>query len=396
MILVRKIVCNVVLFLVLPTMLMAAEVLFSIQDPQGDDNGGGKIVYPSRDDFAPGDLDLLQFSARVGDGGTWFEARFKNKIRSPHGVMSRNSPQKLDSFIHEDFYTINLEVYIDTDARTSSGNRMLLPGRVAEVDSGYAWEKAVIATPRPQAAEALLDDSLTRNAEAEYKARSGRLDKAARQAVDRNVKDLMAKQFYFPKNMKVRDRTLAFYVPDSFFGNTPQESWRYVVVVTGADPEQALDVQIPFKERPPLMMLPVRTGRPSECFGLEADADPDQPPLIDVLLPSKEMQYQVLGDYNLAHGQSVQLIGVSTDGTVDKVAKHDVAPEQASTPSPAPPGIGSQNTELMDTLLSPSAPKVETKEGIVERLQTLEKLRKEGLITEQEYQQLRRKILSDL
>jgi len=394
--LVRKMTCAVIMLLLLPSMLMADEVLFSMQDPLGDDNGGGKIVYPSRDDFAPGDLDLLKFSARAGEGGTWFEARFKNKIRSPHGVMSRNSPQELDSFIHEDFYTINVEVYIDTDAKPSSGNRMLLPGRVAEIAGDYAWEKAVIAMPRPQEGEALLIDSLTRNAEAEYKARSGRLDKAAQQAIERHVKDLMTRQFYFPKNMKVSDRVLAFYVPDAFFGKPPQKSWRYVVVVTGADPEQALDVQIPFKQRPPLMMLPVRSGRPRECFGLEAGADPDQPPLIDVLLPTKELQYQILDDYNLAKGQSVQLIGVSTDGTVGTIPKRDNTVERVLAPLPEQPGIQTPSNAPLDTLLSPTPPAVETKAGVVERLQTLEKLRKEGLVTEEEYQQLRRKILSDL
>ena len=144
------------------------------------------------------------------------------------------------------------------------------------------------------------------------------------------------------------------------------------------------------------MMLPVRSGRPRECFGLEAGADPDQPPLIDVLLPTKELQYQILDDYNLAKGQSVQLIGVSTDGTVGTIPKRDNTAERVLAPLPEQPGIQTPSNAPLDTLLSPTPPAVETKAGVVERLQTLEKLRKEGLVTEEEYQQLRRKILSDL
>ena len=79
--------------------------LFSVSDPRGDDHGGGKIVYPQRNDFNKGDLDLTEFSAESDDKGTWFEARFANPVRSPKGVMSRFSPTPLTSFIHQDFYT---------------------------------------------------------------------------------------------------------------------------------------------------------------------------------------------------------------------------------------------------------------------------------------------------
>jgi len=403
-------VCMLVFVLLFPSLAVSADRLFSASDPRGDDNGGGKIVYPGRDDINPGDLDLLEFSARADSTGTWFTVRFANPIRSPKGVMSRSSPQKLTGFINEDFYTLNVDIYIDTDAKPSSGNLAMLPGRKAEVAPDYAWEKAVIVTPRPSEAEALLRKHLLRNAEAEYKASHGRAGEEEQKTIAQRVEAKMAQQFYFPRNLKVQDRSLYLFVPAAFLGGTPENTWRYVVVVTGADPEQAVDLQLPFRQRPPLMMLPVGQGRPTEYFGLERGADPEQSPIVDLLLPTRDLQYQLLNDYDATAGRLARLIGVSPDGTTKGIAQGKIPRDGAQETPPltvmpreqAPQagpvsgeGKGMREAGTMDELLNPPATG-DAKQGVVERLRTLKKLRQESLITEEEFQQLRRKVLSDL
>ena len=41
----------------------AAAPLCAFEDPRGDDNGSGVLIYPNRDDLKPGDLDLYRFAA---------------------------------------------------------------------------------------------------------------------------------------------------------------------------------------------------------------------------------------------------------------------------------------------------------------------------------------------
>ena len=48
-----------------------ATQLISIDDPKGDDNGAGALIYPNRGDIQPGDLDLVRISAEQRDDGVW-------------------------------------------------------------------------------------------------------------------------------------------------------------------------------------------------------------------------------------------------------------------------------------------------------------------------------------
>ena len=49
----------------------------------GDDHGDGSLLYPLRDDLAPGELDLRSLTARADPDGTMFEATFARPIRRP-------------------------------------------------------------------------------------------------------------------------------------------------------------------------------------------------------------------------------------------------------------------------------------------------------------------------
>ncbi|HEY6572922.1 MAG TPA: glucodextranase DOMON-like domain-containing protein, partial [Candidatus Eisenbacteria bacterium] len=138
--------------------IAAPTALFTLDDPRGDDHGDGTLVYPLRNDLAPGDLDLVSLSARAEKDGTLFEATFARPIRVPGREPIDAGGMALDRLARFGFYTFNLDLYIDTDGVPGSGLRAMLPGRRAEIDSSSAWERAICLTPRPyQAIEALRD-----------------------------------------------------------------------------------------------------------------------------------------------------------------------------------------------------------------------------------------------
>ncbi len=367
-----------------------ADPLFTIADPRGDDHGGGEIVYPGRSDFEKGDLDILALSADAVEDGTWFEARFANRIRSPKDKISYDNT-RLTTLVHEDFYTINLEIYIDTDAVPHSGNTEVMPGRKAVVAGECAWEKAVIVTPRPQVAETLLREFLVKVRKEAFKAEHGRIPKEETKKIKKSVKEEVGEQFFFSNRIEVWGRSMRFFVPDDFLGSQPKDHWRYVAVVTGADPEPTMDISINvlnYKRTSPLMMIPVESGRSRDVFGLESGADPEQPPIIDLLLPTTGLQRRLLGDYDVVAGRFARLTGVTARGEAIELPPRPPARREAAEPA----GTGAAE------VTSPEAVEKETgeKPSIAERLKELNRLLEDKLITQEEYDELRLKILMDL
>ena len=367
-----------------------ADPLFTLTDPRGDDHGGGEIVYPGRSDFEQGDLDLLALSADAVEDGTRFEARFANRIRSPKDKISYDNT-RLTSLVHEDFYTINLEIYIDTDAEPHSGNVEIMPGRKAVVAGECAWEKAVIVTPRPQVAETLLEDFLVKEKKAAFKARHGRIPKEETKKIKKNVEADVKGRFFFPNRIEVWGRSMRFLVPGDFLSSPPGNRWRYVVVVTGADPEPSMDININllnYKRTSPLMMIPVEAGRSRNVFGLESGADPEQSPIIDLLLPTAELQSRLLGDYDVVAGRPARLTGVTAQGEAIELPPRPPARREAAEPG---------ETEALKV----SSPETVEKEpgekpSIASRLKELNRLLEDKLITHEEYDELRLRILMDL
>jgi len=375
-----------------------ADPLFTIIDPRGDDHGGGDIVYPGRSDLEQGDLDLLALSVDAVEDGTRFEARFANPIRSPKDKISYDNT-RLTSLVHEDFYTINLEVYIDTDAELHSGNTEIMPGRKAVVAGECAWEKALVVTPRPQVAETLLRDFLVKERKEAYKAEHGRVAKEESKKIKKRVKEEVGDQFHFPNRIEVWGRSLRFFVPDDFLGSSPKDHWRYVVVVTGANPEPSMDISINvlnYKRTSPLMMIPVEPGRSRDVFGLASGADPDQPPIVDLLLPTVELQRRILGDYDVVAGRLTRLTGITARGEAIELPPRPPVQREAAEPAETEaPEVTSPETVEQDTGAAPVS-EIGEKASIAERLKELNRLLEEKLITREEYDELRLKILMDL
>jgi C-terminal binding-module, SLH-like, of glucodextranase len=292
------------------------DLLWTLSDPRGDDNGDGTLRYPLRYyGLAQGDLDLLSLTARRVDGGTELEATFANPIRPTERRTIDIGGTNLDQVARFGFYTTNVDIYIDTDRVAGSGALETLPGRVAAVAPAFAWEKAIALTPRPFEARTRLKDILLKSLKAELRDEQGRVDPEQAERIKAALPADVESHIYFPNRIRTAGRSIRFTVPDSFLGGPALATWGYVVVVTGADIDLRFDAApiaggLTRKVKDNLMVLPISPGGREDHFGGAQEADALQPPIIDLIAPPGFTQQRILRDYDLRTDRPVELPGV--------------------------------------------------------------------------------------
>jgi len=367
---------------------VSAEPLFSLKDVVGDDDGGGVLIYPNRPDLKKGDLDLAEFSAEQRPDGTWFAVDMSLPIRKPAGQVIDSSGTPMERIARNGFYTFNVDIYIDEDRIVGAGHTDTVPGREVTVDRAFAWEKAIVLTPRPEIARVMLEAYFDRVMEEELRAKQGRVSRKDMDALRGDSEKYVSERYFFPDKVRVNGRRVEFLVPTEFLGGAPKPSWAYTVLVTAADLEQ---VSMPSQSNPSkatMMVMGIGTGIRSNLWGIRSDDDIGTPPIIDLLAPDPKAQARLLGEYDTVSGRLAAIPGVAPDGSVSVAASGvQLTPEQAmrmdaAVTAPKPPG----GTEAA-TVEKRAAPA---------RLRTLNQLLEDGLITQAEYEELRRKILSEL
>jgi hypothetical protein len=271
-------------------------VLWALPDPSGDDHGDGDLRYPGSADFEPGELDLLELRALPAAGGTLLEATFARPIRRPDGRLVSSTGQTLEQAAPLGFFTFNIDVYVDIDRIPGSGRTDTLPGRKAQIDPNFAWERAICFTPRPHEASALLRSLWRRAAEKKSADRKEVLDEAAVRLQEARVEAETAKVF-FPTRVWVSGSRVAFFVPEDALLGKAEAGYGYVVLVTGADVALRFDVAALVRLTPTvssLFALPVVPGYSLESFGGGHRNDPLQPPIVDLVVPPGTGQEAVL------------------------------------------------------------------------------------------------------
>ncbi|MDH3839721.1 MAG: hypothetical protein OES78_04595 [Chromatiales bacterium] len=418
---VTRLLSKFVVCLVLCVVTTGRETLaFQLDDIVGDDNGAGFLFYPNREDMRPGDLDIVWMRVENDDDGTWFTVRFRNPIQSPRGRVTMLGQTPLEQIVRHDFFTFNLDLYIDIDRVENSGILDTAPSREVRVDPDSAWERAVLLTPRPDVGQSLLDIFVKRIFGAEEQAELGRLSREDWSRIRARARERVEELVSFPRTVRVSGRQLKFFVPREFLGAAASQDWAYTVIVTGADVEQLMRTVRP-GQAIPMMVMPISMGRSYEAFGLPVDHDLNQSPVVDYLSSDPTIQAARLSDYDLNTGRLASLPGVVPSGAPARPGSTDSTLAFSSssevTPAPAPAGTGSpgetdpawsgQRGEPAPIVPAPAAgatsaagagPGVsqEQRRTIAARLKTLQTLRQAGLITEQEYQEIRRKILSQI
>jgi C-terminal binding-module, SLH-like, of glucodextranase len=291
----------------------AGKALFTLTDPRGDDHGDGDMVYPTSNDLEEGDLDLLSLKAEADSDGTWFEATFARPVRVPGRQAIDGLGTSLDTIARYGFYTLNLDIYIDTDRQPGSGAVATLPGRHASIDPANAWERAIILTPRPNEARGELKRIMGRAIKEELESDDSSLDEEGAKAMRSQIPGDVDERIFFPTKVKVRGSKISFFVPAQFLGGPAKDTWSYVVAVSGADVTQSFNVLQSLDSRPDtasLMILPVSPGRWTDRFGGGRERSAIQPPLIDILAPEGRKQETILSEFSQKRNEPVVLPGV--------------------------------------------------------------------------------------
>ena len=273
--------------------------IFTLTDPRGDDHGDGDFVYPRRDDLKPGDLDLLSLTASRESEGTWFEATFARRITPTNRRVIDAGGGTLDEIARYNFYTFNIDIYIDTDRVPGSGLTYTLPGRKAEIDPGSAWEKAICLTPRPFDARQAVGRMIAGYAWKDAKVRGEKLDTIKKKQILTDLNRDIDKLIFFPTRIRVLGSKIGFLVPLSFLGGWAKPEWSYVVAVSGSDVFQKIDLggllNIGSEVPDSLFILGVAPGSTwTDRFGGGDEDNPNQPPLIDIVVPPGKKQEDVL------------------------------------------------------------------------------------------------------
>jgi hypothetical protein len=260
-----------------------AQPLLSFDDPAGDDLGDGTLVYPRDATIERGDLDLRQLRL-VDDGGQLrIEVSFARPIRSPADVGSgQGGNESLALFARRGFYAFNVDLYLDLDRVAGSGSSTGLPGRRVRFDAPFAWDKAIVLTPRPELMRRQLGDALADAAPAP------------------EVAATLERSVHFATDVRVRGRTVSLAVPREFLSPEAVRSASLVAIVTAAKLNIEADLgrlggvgRSRALERLALGAEQPQSGRPASGLGYRSDRPPATA-VVDLLDPSGAAQARQL------------------------------------------------------------------------------------------------------
>ena len=178
----------------------AESLLF--EDPEGDDFGPGRFVYPTDAVYTRGSFDLRRLEIR--DLGRWVELRITlaADIDDPWHSAAWSPPGR-------GFSLQLVQVYLDTGA---GGTTRALPGIRGRFAEDEAWDRVVLIAPQARPAVAT--------------------------AIEQAAPDL-ASVVLVPSWLRVRGPTLVVRVPRRKIGSRPDSSWGVQVVVQSSDPAAA-------------------------------------------------------------------------------------------------------------------------------------------------------------
>lgn len=302
-----------ILMLTVAAPAFAGKTLFKLSDPRGDDHGDGNLVYPLNSELDPGDLDLTSLTAEADGDGTLFEATFARPVRVPGREVIDGVGTSLETVARFGFYTMNLDIYIDTDRTPGSGTTSTLPGRRAVIDPASAWEKAIVLTPRPHEARAALKRMMNQAIKDEMRDEESTLEEDQAKAMRERIPVDVEERIFFPTQVRVRGNKVSFFVPGAFLSGPAKDTWSYVVAVSGANVMQSFDLNRALGRQPEdesLMILPVSPGKWSDRFGGGRENAEIQPPLLDIVVPEGRKQETILGEFNQRRKEPVVLLGV--------------------------------------------------------------------------------------
>ncbi|MFW5782686.1 MAG: glucodextranase DOMON-like domain-containing protein, partial [Candidatus Muiribacteriaceae bacterium] len=180
------------------------EVLFSLKDIAGDGSGPGYYQNPTDYEAYPTDtFDIDEFIVEDAGSYIYFKVRFNEEVHRSTNFFGR-------------WDQILIDIYIDRDQQSYSGEDDALPGRDIRFREENAWETVVMMSP-------LNSEWLKDFLDTEYE--------DTRTSLLYKNKRLVIPDFYV-----VGYDTITAKVPKYIIGE-PREWWGYQVAVMGFDPD---------------------------------------------------------------------------------------------------------------------------------------------------------------
>lgn len=245
------------------------EKVVELEDPAGDGNGPGTYSPPLYGEFVSGDFDLRRFAVLIDGNDAIFEVTLGAAIRRPD-VTQRTNTSELS--LTNGIYLQNIDIYLDTDRAPGSGYTNCIPGRRIGFAPGQSWEMAVVLTPQPGPARALVTEAFG----------------AA-----------VASHVLFVQPVESAGRTLIARVPLTSLGGRPSKSWGYSVQLSGASWERNFYAarHVLGSAEVNVFTMDVTTVPDQYVFG-GAPEGSAHPRVIDVILPAGMEQKTVLGSFD--------------------------------------------------------------------------------------------------
>ena len=164
-------------------------------DPKGDDDGHGKIIYPTHKDYKKGSFDLR--TVKIEDDGSNVEItiEFSTKIEDPWDSKAWGGNGFSLQFV---------QVYVDKDHKAGSGRSGGLPGMNVQFLDSARWEKVLLISPQP----------------------NNRLKSEISQKASQFAADIV-----LPSKVRAKGKTIQATFKKSDLGGAPSATWGFQVLV---------------------------------------------------------------------------------------------------------------------------------------------------------------------
>lgn len=275
----------------IPRAMPTGRVVFSMSDPEGDDDGPGGYKYPGNAVFKPGVFDMTKFTVVDQGDKVVFIVSFRDLGGNPWSGPNGWSLQQIHIYIH---------------TTISSGGNNTTIGLNAAIAPGYEWHIAVLLAPGWG---------------------SDPLPVGERSAI-----------YYYDKEAPVVQGTGGFNVYADQASNTivaevPKEllydtgnldKWVYIVAVTSHDGYGVNKIR-PFVVGGGEWQVYV-----PENYSL-AILNGVLPYILDLLAPSAEDQHRILSSFNPSEGKLAQLEGFGPSTATTKTVTETITETTTTT-----------------------------------------------------------------
>ncbi|MEM7678289.1 MAG: glucodextranase DOMON-like domain-containing protein, partial [Myxococcota bacterium] len=278
--------------------------LLDLADDRNDDKGPGSYVYPSEQNYRPGQFDLRRFQIRQDGTNLIFAVELDSSLRKPD--IARFS-DAVEIRLENGVYVQNIDICIDNIK--GQGEVRSIPGRRVRFKRSEGWDVCVVITPLPYRARSMLSG---------WKS-NGRV--------------------IVPVGVRSHDSWVEARVPIVDLGGPYDPSWGFQVLISGSQWQISFDAvnRLMGSHVTNVFTMPVTTVAEQLAFG-GGELSNFHPWVIDILTPPLSSQTRALRSFD---GERRSF------ATVPMVYPNPVAHQSAVKRAQPAPGTAQENTSVL-------------------------------------------------